>query len=224
MLDAVQSRRRMVAAQLIDRGISDERVLDAMGCIPREAFVAPSLKRFAYEDSPLRIEEGQTISQPFIVALMLEAATLLPGDAALEIGTGSGYAAAVMARLCQTVVTIERHTALAEAASRRFEELGLRNVSVHVDDGSKGWPEGAPFDAIIVAAAAPTVPVALRDQLRIGGRLVMPVGGKTQQRLVKITRLSAKEFDEERLSDVRFVPLVGEQGWTGIGQEQDGRG
>ncbi|MGN2244013.1 protein-L-isoaspartate(D-aspartate) O-methyltransferase [Frateuria sp. GZRR33] len=218
MNDFAEQRQRMVERQLAGRGITDARVLEAMGTIPREAFVGGNLHEFAYEDSPLPIEAGQTISQPFIVARMLQAAELHEGDSVLEIGAGSGYAAAVMGALTACVHAIERHAELADLAQQRFDALGYRNIRLRVGDGSGGWPEAAPFDAIIAAAGGPAVPDVLRRQLAIGGRLVMPVGEALyRQRLVKITRVAEDRFEEEPLDEVRFVPLVGSYGWS----EQD---
>lgn len=215
MLDFEHARQHMVDAHLVRRGVKDRRVLDAMRRVPREKFVDEGFEEFAYEDSPLPIAEGQTISQPFIVAYMLEAAEIEPTDRVLEVGTGSGYAAAVMGRLAAQVFTIERHAALGEKARERLEALGVSNVEVRVGDGSKGWPERAPFDAIVVAAGGPAAPMALKDQLDIGGRLVMPIGAEARsQRLVRITRVAANRFDEEDLGGVMFVPLIGEQGWA----------
>ena len=218
MTDFAQQRQRMVDRQLAGRGITDARVLEAMGTIPREAFVAGNLHEFAYEDSPLPIEAGQTISQPFIVARMLEAAEVGEGDNVLEIGAGSGYAAAVMAAIAASVYAIERHAELAELARQRFDALGYRNIQLRVGDGSGGWPEAGPFDAILAAAGGPAVPDVLRRQLAIGGRLVMPVGETLhRQRLVKVTRVAQERFEQQDLDEVRFVPLVGSYGWS----EQD---
>src|SRR2546430_1848389 len=196
--DLSADRDRMVDGQIAGRGIADQRVLDAMRRVPREAFVAPGFEEFAYDDSPLPIEEGQTISQPYIVALMIEAAEVKRGDRVLDVGTGSGYAAAVLSGIAGKVYTIERHGALAEAAKRRFAKLGYRNIEVRHGDGTLGWPEAAPFDAIIVAAGGPEIPEALRRQLKVGGRLVMPIGalGRTQ-RLVKVVRDGENEYHEE---------------------------
>src|SRR2546423_12369473 len=177
MLDWTRQRERMVQRQVARRGVRDVRVLEAMREVPREAFVPEGLEEFAYEDSPLPIEAGQTISQPYIVAAMIEAAEVQPGDRALEIGTGSGYAAAVLSQIADQVYTIERHPELAETAKMRFRELGYDNIEVRVGDGTLGWPDAAPFDAIIVTAAGPGIPKPLREQLAIGGRLVVPVGG-----------------------------------------------
>ena len=214
MPDAAHARKRMVKAQLVARGICDCRVLEAMGAVHREAFVSPGLIEFAYEDSPLAIPAGQTISQPYVVAFMLEAAALHPEDRVLEIGTGSGYAAAVASRLCKQVVTIERHRELAEAAQEHLKRQRYDNVTALLGDGTKGWLDKAPYDAILVAAGGPEVPETLKHQLAIGGRLVMPVGMRDHQRLVKLTRRSERHFEKERLLSVRFVPLIGEEGWT----------
>ena len=207
-------RERMVERQIAARGVNDPRVLAAMREVPRETFVAPGFEEFAYEDSPLPVAEGQTISQPYIVALMIEAAEVKPGDRVLEIGTGSGYAAAVLARIAAEVYTIERLGALAESAKRRLGQLGYRNVQVRVGDGTLGWPEAAPFDAIIVTAGGPEIPESLRNQLKIGGRLVIPIGSlPDEQRLVKVVRDGEHAFHEEVGRPVWFVPLIGEHGW-----------
>jgi protein-L-isoaspartate(D-aspartate) O-methyltransferase len=213
-MDFAQARADMVEHQIARRGVRDPLVLNAMARVPREVFVLPGWEAEAYEDQPLPIAERQTISQPYIVAYMIEIAGLKPGDRALEIGTGSGYAAAVMAAIAARVYTIERHPALAEAARRRLGDLGLDNVEVRVGDGTRGWPEAQPFDAIIVTAGGPKVPTELREQLAIGGRLVIPVGDTThRQSLVRVVRESSTDFREEALADVAFVPLIGEGGW-----------
>lgn len=215
MWDARDARQAMVERQLAARGVRDARVLAAMGETPREAFVPESLREFAYQDRPLPIGCGQTISQPFIVALMIEAAGLAPGARALEIGAGSGYAAAVMGRIAERVYAIERIEELAAAAAERLRALGYVNVEVRAGDGTCGWPEAAPFDAILVAAAGPTAPPPLMDQLRIGGRLVMPLDEEPfGQRLVRITRRDADEFAKESLCGVAFVPLIGAHAWA----------
>jgi len=212
--NTLQERDRMVARQLEARGIRDARVIAAMKRIPRHAFVATAMRREAYEDSPLPIEEGQTISQPYIVALMLEAARLGAGDRMLEVGAGSGYASAVAAQLVAHVDAVERHARLVELARERLARLGIANIDVHVGDGSTGWPSGAPYDAIVVAAAGPRVPAALREQLAVGGRLVIPVAsGYGAQRLVLVERRGDAEWHEDDLGGVMFVPLVGAQGW-----------
>src|SRR5262245_62532389 len=207
--------RRMVRRQMAGRGIGDLRVLAAMEKVPREAFLPDAMREFAYEDTPLPIEEGQTISQPYIVACMAEAAHIAANDRVLEIGAGSGYAAAVLGELAQQVFTIERHPALADLARARLGQLGYRNVEVRTGDGTLGWPEQAPFDAIIATAGGPRIPDTLREQLALGGRLVMPVGEtKSVQTLIRLTRTGARTFHREELEEVRFVPLIGEQGWT----------
>jgi protein-L-isoaspartate(D-aspartate) O-methyltransferase len=208
-------RERMVERQIAARGVNDARVLDAMRQVPREAFVASGFEEFAYEDSPLPIAAGQTISQPYMVALMIEAAEVKSGDRVLEIGTGSGYAAAVLSRIAAEVYTVERHGALAQTAKRRFARLDYRNIEVRHGDGTLGWPEATPFDAIIVTAGGPEIPESLRHQLKVGGRLVIPIGSLTdEQRLVKVVRDGEHAFHEEDLGPVRFVPLIGEHGWS----------
>lgn len=215
MLDYEHARHHMVEAHIAGRGVSDRRVLDAMREVPREKFVEEGFEEFAYEDSPLPILAGQTISQPFIVAYMIEAAELEAGDRVLEVGAGSGYAAAVMSRIADQIYAIERHVELAEGARRRLEELDYRNVEVRIGDGSKGLPEKGPFDAIVVAAGGHAVPAALTEQLDIGGRLIMPIGREQRsQRLMRITRTAANKFEQEDLGAVAFVPLIGEHGWA----------
>lgn len=214
MNDGAKERDAMVAAQIHARGIHDPAVLRAMRDVPREAFLPPELAEFAYRDSPLPIERGQTISQPYIVALMTAALRLEPTDRVLEVGTGSGYAAAILSRIAREVVTIERHQELASLASQRLRSLGHANVRVVCGDGTLGWAEDAPYDAIIVAAGGPVVPEALLDQLAVGGRLVIPVGDdRALQTLLRITRRPDGSLEREFLGDVRFVPLVGVQGW-----------
>ena len=219
--NTLQQRGWMVTHQLEARGIRDARVIEAMRRIPRHAFVAAAMRREAYDDTPLPIEEGQTISQPYIVALMLEAARLGAGDRMLEVGAGSGYASAVAAQLAAHVDAVERHQRLVELARERLARLAITNVDVHVGDGSAGWPNGAPFDAIVVAAAGPRVPEPLREQLAVGGRLVIPVAsGFGAQRLVLVERRGDAEWREDDLGGVMFVPLVGAQGWP---DRDDGR-
>jgi protein-L-isoaspartate(D-aspartate) O-methyltransferase len=222
--DLSAERDRMVARQIAARGVTDRRVLEAMRRVPREAFVAEGFEEFAYEDSPLPIDERQTISQPYIVALMTEAAAVKRGDKVLDVGTGSGYAAAVLAEIGCEVYTIERHRTLAETAERRFGKMGYRNIHVRHGDGTLGWPEAAPFDAIIVAAGGPETPEALRQQLKIGGRLVIPIGvsGGVQD-LVKVIRDGEKDYHEEDLGPVQFVPLIGAQGWPEQADGNDDR-
>ncbi|HUG39490.1 MAG TPA: protein-L-isoaspartate(D-aspartate) O-methyltransferase [Longimicrobiales bacterium] len=216
-----RARRWMVERQIASRGVRAENILDAMRTVPREVFLPPDLAPFAYEDRPLPIGEGQTISQPFIVALMAEAALLRPDDRVLEVGTGSGYAAAVFSRAAAEVFTVERHASLAEEARARFDALGYDNIDVAVRDGTLGWPEHAPYDAIIVAAGGPgRIPPPLLDQLAPGGRLVIPRGDTLEgQELVRVRRSEDGDLlDEESLGPVRFVPLVGAAGWTPDGQ------
>ncbi len=202
-------RDHMVTEQIEARGVSDPRVLQAMRDVPRERFVDPDYADHAYEDRPLPIAEGQTISQPFIVALMAQAGAIKPTDRVLEIGSGSGYGAAVLSQLAARVWSIERHPKLARMAGSRIAELGRANVTVLRADGTNGWPPAAPFDAIIVTAGGPVVPEALKQQLGVGGRLIIPVGphGGVQQ-LMKVTRVSTAEWIEEDLGAVQFVPLV----------------
>ncbi len=215
MTDPARARERMVEVQLSRRGIRDAKVLSAMREVPREKFVERGFEEFAYEDGALPIASQQTISQPYIVALMTEAAELRTSDKVLEVGTGSGYAAAVAAHIAKAVHTIERHAALAGTAEKKLAELGFANVHVHVGDGTRGLPEQAPFDAILVAAGGPSVPEALKSQLAVGGRLVIPVGNAgSVQSLFRITRQANGQFEEESLGAVQFVPLIGEQGWA----------
>lgn len=213
-LDFAALREEMVARQIAARGIVDERVLAAMRAVPREAFVSEALAAYAYDDSPLPIGAGQTISQPYIVALMIEAAAIAPGAKVLEIGAGSGYAAAVIGRIAGEVIAIERHAELAARAAERVRRLGCHNVRILAGDGSGGLPEAAPFDAILAAASGSHVPDALKRQLAIGGVLVMPVGAPgAAQFLVKVTRTGDEDYASADLGAVRFVPLVGAEGW-----------
>jgi protein-L-isoaspartate(D-aspartate) O-methyltransferase len=215
-----RARERMVEIQIAGRGVRDRWVLDAMRRVPRERFVEPGFEEFAYEDGPLPIGEGQTISQPYIVALMIEAAEVKPGESVLEVGAGSGYAAAIMSQIADRVYAIERHASLADAARNRFRQLGYDNIDVRTGDGTRGWPDAAPFDAIIVAAGGPAVPEPLKDQLAIGGRLVIPVGGQERlQTLLKITRKNENDYEQDDLGAVAFVPLIGEQGWAEDGSQ-----
>ena len=219
MPDFTAARARMVARQIAGRGIVDRRLLEAMGEVPRHDFVPADLAALAYDDSPLPIEADQTISQPYIVALMIEAAEVAPGDKVLEIGAGSGYAAAVMSRIAREVIAIERHQQLAELAAERMRRLGYDNVRIIHGDGSRGCPQEAPFEAIIAAASGSHVPEVLMHQLSVGGTLVMPVGEPSAvQNLVKVRRLGKEDFEQEDLGAVRFVPLIGEHGWDGGGE------
>jgi protein-L-isoaspartate(D-aspartate) O-methyltransferase len=216
--DTSVRRESMVQRQIAARGLTNARVLDAMRAVPREAFLPEALAEFAYDDNPLPIEEGQTISQPYIVALMIAAIQPRAEDRVLEIGTGSGYAAAVLSRTVGQVYTVERHGALVDLARRRLRALGYGNIEVLHGDGSLGWPDHAPYDAIVVTAGGPHVPRQLRAQLALGGRMVIPIGlDVRQQRLLRVTRATHDRFDEEELGPVRFVPLVGEDAWEGPG-------
>jgi protein-L-isoaspartate(D-aspartate) O-methyltransferase len=213
-------REDMVERNIVARGVRDELVLDAMGKVPRELFLPKNLREFAYEDSPLPIAGEQTISQPYIVAFMAEALMLKGGEKVLEIGAGSGYAAAVLSEIAAQVYTVERLGQLADKAAATLADLGYDNVHVLHGDGTRGWTEHAPYDAIVVAAGGPQVPESLKEQLKIGGRLVIPVGtDQRSQELVRVTRISANEYRSEDIADVRFVPLIGEEGWaTGKGE------
>ena len=210
----VQERAVMVSRHLRARGIDDPLLLAAMGAVPREAFVPEHLQEFSYEDSALPIEAGQTISQPYIVARMIELAEIKPGDKVLEVGAGSGYAAAVMSRMANKVFAIERHEELAKLARARLKRLGYANVEIIIADGTKGLPEEAPFQAIIVSAGGPHVPEALKQQLAIGGRLIIPVGEFGYQTLMRVRRTGEDSFKEEDFGAVAFVPLIGEEGWA----------
>jgi protein-L-isoaspartate(D-aspartate) O-methyltransferase len=204
----------MVAGQIAARGVEDPLVLDAMRAVPREDFVPADLAEYAYEDGPLSIGHGQTISQPYIVAVMIAAARVRPGDRVLEIGTGSGYGAAVLSKIAGEVYTVERIEGLADSARDRLAALGYDNVHVRCGDGTLGWAEHAPYDAIIVTAGGPTVPRALMEQLKPGGRLVMPLGSELRaQRLIRRTRTGPETYTQDDLEWVVFVPLIGEQGW-----------
>ncbi|MEZ6094429.1 MAG: protein-L-isoaspartate(D-aspartate) O-methyltransferase [Pirellulaceae bacterium] len=204
----------MVDTQIAGRGIRDPLVLNAMRSVPRELFVDESFRNQAYDDFPLPLIEGQTISQPFIVALMTEALALTAGDVVLEIGTGSGYSTAVLAEIAKEVYTVERSFELSKRANEILEE---RYFNIHVlwDDGTLGWPEHAPYDAIIVAAGGPQIPDTLKSQLKVGGRLVIPVGKTNhQQQLLLVKREAEQVFQSEVIADVRFVPLIGSEGWS----------
>lgn len=214
MDELARQRDEMVTRQIAARGIADPRVLAAMGTVPRERFVPEDLRDLAYLDAALPLALEQTVSQPFVVALMAEALQLTTHQRVLEVGTGSGYAAAVLAELEVEVYTVERMAKLAELATRQLAATGYGQVHVRHGDGSRGWAEYAPYDAISVAAASPRVPAALLEQLAPGGRLVIPVGSDPErQRLYRITRLHDGALREEDLGGVAFVPLVGEEGW-----------
>lgn len=207
-------RVQMVYEQIERRGVVDQRVLRAMTDVPRHLFVPEELLPQAYADSPLQIGSGQTISQPYIVALMTELLDLQPGDHVLEVGAGSGYQTAILAELAAEVIGLERLPELAQLAEARLRSLGYQNITIHVIDGSEGFPEAAPYDAILVAAAAPTAPKPLIEQLAEGGRLVIPVGDTFDQMLERLTR-RGKAIHRERLTPVRFVPLIGRHGQKG---------
>ena len=212
--DFAAEREAMVERQLKRRGITEQRILDAFLAVPREAFVSPGYGHLAYGDHPLPIEAGQTISQPYIVALMIEAAAIEPGDKVLEVGAGSGYAAAVISRIAGRVIGIERQHDLVEVARERLERLGYANVTIVEGDGTKGCPGEAPFDAILAAASGSHIPAPLVDQLKPGGTIVMPVGSPGWvQKLVKATRREDGTLQQSDLGGVRFVPLIGEEGW-----------
>ncbi len=205
-------RRRMVTEQLIPGGIRDPRVLEVMGMVPRHEFVSPGMEDQAYLDRPLPIGLGQTISQPLMVAIMTEAMALKGDERVLEIGTGSGYQAAILAELCKEVYTIERIRDLSIRARKILYKLGYKNIKHRIGDGTLGWLEEAPYDGIMVTAGAPYVPEALQDQLSEGGRLVIPVGGEAVQQLDVITRKGG-EFHTHSVTACRFVKLVGKNGW-----------
>jgi protein-L-isoaspartate(D-aspartate) O-methyltransferase len=214
MSDFAELRERMVRCQIEARGIRDPAILDAFREVPREAFVSPDYAAAAYDDHPLPIEAGQTISQPYIVALMIEAAGIKSGDKVLEVGAGSGYAAAVISRIARDVVAIERQHDLVQVAQGRLKRLGYDNVRIVEGDGTRGCPEEAPFDAILAAASGSHVPPPLVAQLAPEGRLVMPVGEPGWvQKLVKVTKQEDGILQQSDLGEVRFVPLIGEEGW-----------
>ena len=214
MTDFSVLRNQMVEHQIAVRGIKSDLVLNALRLVPREQFIPGDLKEFAYEDTPLPIGEGQTISQPYIVALMIDTLDLKGGEKVLEIGAGSGYAAAVLAQIAGEVYTVERLGQIANKASEAVKSLGYNNIHVLHGDGTLGWVEHAPYDAIVVAAGGPSIPESLKTQLKIGGRLTIPVGSeKRLQELVRVTRISELDYKVEDIADVGFVPLIGEEGW-----------
>ena len=208
-------RKRMVDEQIKPRGIHDSATIKSMLEVPRHAFVPVELLPMAYNDGPLPIGDGQTISQPYIVALMTQAAELKPDSSVLDIGTGSGYAAAVLSRIVKEVCTIERIGSLSQNAEAKFKELGYSNIHTKVGDGTLGWSEKAPFDAIIVTAGAPVIPESLLGQLKVGGRLIIPVGDAFSQQLLRYRKGADNKFTREILEYVRFVPLIGKEGWEG---------
>ena len=214
MTNYAAEREAMVERDLRGRGIAEQHILDAFLKVPREAFVSEDYVHLAYGDHPLPIEAGQTISQPYIVALTIQASGIQPGDKVLEVGAGSGYAAAIISRIADKVIAIERQHDLAEIARRRMRQLGYANVDIIEGDGTRGCPDEAPFDAIVAAASGSHVPSAFVTQLIPGGRIVMPVGdpGGLQQ-LIKVTKQEDGLLRQENLCAVRFVPLVGEEGW-----------
>ena len=215
MTEFTREREAMVERQLKRRGIADPHIIDAFLTVPRDAFVSAEHADAAYGDHPLPIEAGQTISQPYIVALMIQAAGIRPGDKVLEVGAGSGYAAAVISRIATEVIGIERQHELVEVARHRLRRLGYGNVTIVEGDGTKGCPAHSPFDAILAAASGSHVPKPLIDQLTGGGRLVMPLGDpRWTQELIKVTKGAAGKLIQENLGEVRFVPLIGEEGWS----------
>jgi protein-L-isoaspartate(D-aspartate) O-methyltransferase len=217
--DFEKKRYRMVEHQIRRRGVRDERVLAAMERIPRHRFVPEKLEDYAYDDSPLSIGDGQTISQPYMVALMTETVMPAMGDRVLEVGTGSGYQTAILAELVREVYSIERIPALAERAEQLLRELGIENVSIRIGDGSEGLSEEAPFDGILVTAGAPEMPDPLVEQLAVGGRLVIPIGGSHHQTLYKVSK-GEKGIRKTAGTGCVFVPLIGRHGWEERGSER----
>lgn len=215
LTDYAAEREAMVERQLESRGIRDPKILEAFRAVPREEFLSDQYRDLAYGDHPLPIEAGQTISQPYIVALTIQAAGIKPGDTVLEVGAGSGYAAAIIGCIAGKVVAIERQGELVEVARKRMERLGYDNVEVVEGDGTKGWPKAAPFDAIVAAASGSHLPDSWVEQLADGGSIVMPVGDPgAVQKLVKVTKGPGGKLITEELGAVRFVPLIGEEGWS----------
>jgi protein-L-isoaspartate(D-aspartate) O-methyltransferase len=217
MPDYAAEREAMVERHLKRRGITDRRILDAFLAVPREEFVSEKVAHLAYGDHPLPIEAGQTISQPYIVALMIDAAGIRPGDTVLEVGAGSGYAAAVISRIADKVIAVERQHDLVDIARERMNLLGIGNVEILEGDGTKGCPHHAPFNAILAAASGSHVPQPLVEQLAPGGRIVMPLGdpGGVQE-LVRVTKDGDGALKQDNLGGVRFVPLIGEEGWDPV--------
>jgi protein-L-isoaspartate(D-aspartate) O-methyltransferase len=220
MSDFTTLRERMIDRHIAARGLDDPRLLEAFRAVPRENFISGDYADYAYQDSPLPIESGQTISQPYIVALTIDAAGIKPGDKVLEVGAGSGYAAAVIGQIASEVIAIERHHELVELAQKRMRQLGYYNVKVVEGDGTLGWPEGAPFDAIVAAASGSHVPQGWISQLKPGGSIVMPLGDPhAVQSLVKVTKAEDGNLHREDLGGVRFVPLIGKEGFRDSGSE-----
>ncbi len=211
-MDFAVARRRMVEQQIIARGIDDQRVIQAFLHVPRHLFVEPGLQSHAYSDGSLPIGEKQTISQPYIVAVMSAALELTGTERVLEVGTGSGYQTAILAKLAKRVYSVERISVLAARARRVLDQINVYNVNIKIGDGTVGWKEQAPFDGILVAAGGPDVPARYLEQLEVNGRLVMPVGDRDTQTLIRITR-TTEGFVREQLMGCRFVPLIGEDGW-----------
>lgn len=206
-------RKMMVEQQLIPRGITDPSTLKSMSEVPRHLFIPEDRRKYAYEDGPIVIGSGQTISQPYIVALMTQAAECTSEAIVLDVGTGSGYAAAIFSRFCKQVYSIERIPALANRAKEIFSTLGYENITVIVGDGTLGFSEKAPYEAIVVTAGAPATPEPLIQQLKVGGKLVIPVGDSHMQKLMRYHKVDERQIEEELLEFVRFVPLIGEEGW-----------
>ena len=215
MSDFHIARKKMVQEQLLARGIQDARVIDVMSRIPRHEFVDSGMANQAYQDHPLNIGLKQTISQPQIVAFMTQCLELKGNEKVLEIGTGSGYQTAILSQLAQKVYTIERITSLSNKARRTFYRFGLMNITLRIGDGTLGWPEEAPFDAIIVTAASPQIPQAYTDQLKEGGRLIIPVGAEESQSLILIRKVSGRLASEKK-AECRFVKLIGQDGWKEV--------
>jgi protein-L-isoaspartate(D-aspartate) O-methyltransferase len=214
--DFTTLRERMIGQQIAARGLDDPQLLAAFRAVPRELFVSADYAGYAYQDSPLPIESGQTISQPYIVALTIYAARIGPGDKVLEVGAGSGYAAAVIGQIAAEVIAIERHHELVELARQRMKRLGYNNVRIVEGDGTLGWPAEAPFDAVVAAASGSHVPQGWIAQLKPGGRIVMPLGSPhSVQSLVKVTKQDDGTLKQEDLGGVRFVPLIGAEGFGG---------
>lgn len=219
--ERLAEREWMVQTQLMGRNITDEAVINSMLIVPRHKYVMEDKQEYAYYDTALEIEAGQTISQPYIVALMAQALELKASDKVLEIGTGSGYSAAILSRMAAYIYTIERHDILAHFAKERFQHRGYENIEVRVGDGTLGWTEKAPFDAILVTAGGPVIPDSLINQLAIGGRLIIPVGDKGEQKLMRVKKTATSELIEENLGPVRFVPLIGTKGWSELNNQSN---